>query len=178
MGSQRVGHNLATKIQPSYHWVMVEMISRDRPSWHWRSRNLIQEKEVISFLNHLFDPALPPSPALCCCLSPEQELQLFATLNLPDFPFWPQASLMAQRVKNLPARQETCVWSLGWEDPLEKGMATHSRIFTWRIPRTEEPGGLQSGRSQKVERSWVTNTSFLLTTVNKRSLSEVPDHFL
>ena len=45
--------------------------------------------------------------------------------------------------KNLPAMQETCVWSLGWEDPLVKGMATHSSILAWTIPWTEEPGGLQ-----------------------------------
>ena len=47
-------------------------------------------------------------------------------------------------VKNLPAKQETLVLSLGWEDPLEKGMATHSGIPAWRIPWTEGPGGLQS----------------------------------
>ena len=57
---------------------------------------------------------------------------------------------MAQTVKNLPAMQETQVRSLGWEDSLEKGMATHSSIFAWRIPRTEEPGGLQSMGSQRV----------------------------
>ena len=45
-------------------------------------------------------------------------------------------------VKNLPAVQETCVQAPGWEDPLEKGMATHSSILAWRIPWTEEPGGL------------------------------------
>ena len=49
---------------------------------------------------------------------------------------------MAQMVKNLPVMQETQVRSLGLEDPLEKEMATHSSILTWRIPRTEEPGGL------------------------------------
>ena len=47
-------------------------------------------------------------------------------------------------VKNLPAKQETRVQSLDQEDPLEKGMATHSSILAWEIPRTEEPGGLQS----------------------------------
>ena len=52
-------------------------------------------------------------------------------------------------IKNLPAMQETPVGSLGWEDPLEKGMATHSSILDWRIPWTEEPGGLQSMGSQK-----------------------------
>ena len=54
------------------------------------------------------------------------------------------ASLIAQLVKNLPAVQETHIWFLGWEDLLEKEMATHSSILAWRIPWTEEPGGLQS----------------------------------
>ena len=53
-------------------------------------------------------------------------------------------------VKNLPAMQETWVRSLGQEDPLEKEMATHSSILAWRIPWTEEPGGLQSTGSQRV----------------------------
>ena len=52
-------------------------------------------------------------------------------------------------VKNLPAMQETQVQSLGWEDPLEKEMATYSSIIAWRIPWTEEPGGLQSMASQR-----------------------------
>ena len=62
--------------------------------------------------------------------------------------YW--ASLVAQRLKRLPAMQETWVRSLGQEDPLEKEMATHSSILAWRIPWTEEPGGLQSIRSQRV----------------------------
>ena len=57
---------------------------------------------------------------------------------------------MAQRLKRLPAMQETWVRSLGWEDPLEKEMATHSSILAWRIPWTEESGGLQSTGSQRV----------------------------
>ena len=58
---------------------------------------------------------------------------------------------MAQTVKNLPAMRETRVRSLGWEDPLEKEMATHSSILEWRIPWTEEPSGrLQSMGSQKI----------------------------
>ena len=60
-------------------------------------------------------------------------------------------SLVAQMVKNLPARQETWVPSLGGEDPLEKGMATHPSILAWKIPWTEEPGGLQSIGSQRIE---------------------------
>ena len=54
------------------------------------------------------------------------------------------ASLMAQLVKNLPAIQETQVWSLGWEDPLEEEMVTHSSVLAWKISWTEKPGGLQS----------------------------------
>ena len=61
-----------------------------------------------------------------------------------------RASLVAQRLKRLPARQETRVQSLGREDPLEKEMATHSRILAWRIPWMEEPGRLQFTGSQRV----------------------------
>ena len=57
---------------------------------------------------------------------------------------------MAQMVKKLPAMWETWVKSLSWEDSLEEGMATHSGILAWRIPWTEEPGGLQSMGSQRV----------------------------
>ena len=59
-------------------------------------------------------------------------------------------SLVSEMVKNLLVMQETQVPSLGWEDPLEKGMATHSSVPVWRIPWTEEPGGFQSTGSQRV----------------------------
>ena len=61
-----------------------------------------------------------------------------------------RASLVVQVVKNLPTMQDTWVRSLGWEDPLEKEMATHSSILARRIPWTEEPGGLQSMGLQRV----------------------------
>ena len=64
------------------------------------------------------------------------------------------ASLAAQMVKNLPAMQETWVQPRGREDPLEKGMAIHSSVLTWRIPWTEESGGLQSMGLQTVGLSW------------------------
>ena len=66
--------------------------------------------------------------------------------------YW--ASVIAQSVKNPPAMQETQIRSLSWEDPLEKKMATHSRILAWRIPWTEEPGGLQSIGSRRVRHGW------------------------
>ena len=80
------------------------------------------------------------TPPFQLSFSPEKK----ATCFLPIKP----ASLVAQMVTNLPAMQETQVSSLGQEDPLEKGMATHSSILAWRIPWTEEPGGLQSMDSQ------------------------------
>ena len=66
---------------------------------------------------------------------------------------------MAQTVKKLLVMQETWVWSLGWEDPLEKGMATHSSILAWRIPWTEEPGRIQFIGYQRVGHDWVTFSS-------------------
>ena len=65
--------------------------------------------------------------------------------------------MVAQTVKNQPAMQETRVQSLHWEDPLEKEMATHSSILAWRIPWTEEPGGLQS-TAGGVTKSWMSQT--------------------
>ena len=66
-------------------------------------------------------------------------------------------SLVAQLVKNPPAMHKTQIQSLDWENPLEKGMAAHSSILTWRIPWTEESGGLQSMRSQRIRQDRVTN---------------------
>ena len=60
-------------------------------------------------------------------------------------------------------RRKTQVQSLGWEDPLEEGLATHSSLVAWRIPWTEEPGRLQSMGSQRVRNNWVTNTQSYLT---------------
>ena len=67
-----------------------------------------------------------------------------------DLSKWNQASLVAHRVKHLPAMQETWVQSLGREDYLEKEMATHSDIIAWRTPWMEEPGRLQSTGSQRI----------------------------
>ena len=70
-------------------------------------------------------------------------------LNFLDFCDLDRTSLVIQTVKSLAAMQETTVRSLGWEYPLEKGVATDSSILAWRIPWTEEPGGLQSMESQR-----------------------------
>ena len=81
--------------------------------------------------------------------------------------------VMVQTVKNPSTVQETWIRFLGQEDPLEKGMATHSSIIAWRIPWTEKPGGLQSMGSQKVGHDWATNiiNNHHMTWLNECSMS-------
>jgi len=85
--------------------------------------------------------------------------------------------VVAQMVKNLPVIQDTWVQHLGWEDPLEKGMATYSSVLAWRIPGTEESGRLQSMRSQRVRYDWAINSELydlqLFTTI--LAFSNVPE---
>ena len=71
-------------------------------------------------------------------------------------------SLVAQTVKHMPTIQETRVQSLGWEDLLEKEMATHSSILAWKISWTEEPGGLQSVRGVTKSRTQLSDFTFFL----------------
>ena len=107
---------------------------------------------------------LLPSPVTstaghCFCFGSVS--QFFLELFLHSSPV---ASLVvAQRVKRLPAMQETWVRSLGQEDPLEKEMATHSSTFAWKIPWMEKPGTLQSMRLQRVRHDWVTSLSLFLS---------------
>ena len=78
---------------------------------------------------------------------------------------WGDTSLVAQRLKRLPLMQETQVRSLGWEDPLEKEMATHSSTLAWKLPWLEEPGGLQSMGLLRVRHNWATS---LFTFMHRR----------
>ena len=75
-------------------------------------------------------------------------------------------------VKNLPAVRESQVWTLGLEDSLEKGMATHSSILAWKIPWTEEPGVVQSVDLQRVRHDWVTNTLTFFQTLKIRIVAK------
>ena len=88
-----------------------------------------------------------------------------------------ETSLVAQTVKCLPAMQETRVRFLGWEDPLEKEMATHSSILAWEISWTEEPGRLQSMGSQRVGHDWATSLS-LFTFMHWRRKCQPTSVFL
>ena len=77
---------------------------------------------------------------------------------------WDRTSLVAQIVKRLPTMQETRVQSLGWEDLLEKEMATYSSTLAWKIPWTEEPGSLQSVGLQRFGHDWATSLYFFYGT--------------
>ena len=97
-----------------------------------------------------------------------RQFTYLSRVSVPDEIWRMIASRVVQSVKNPSAMQETRVWSLGWEDPLEEGMATHSSIFTQRIPWTEEPGGLQSMGSQRVRHDWATNIFTFLALITTR----------
>ena len=106
----------------------------------------------MSVIDCLLPPSSPTLLSLCSRRSISQAL-LSSDLGTT---FW--ASLVVQTLKNLTETQEIRVRSLGWEDPLEEGMATQSSILAWRIPWTEEPGGLQSMGSQRVRHDRETFT--------------------
>ena len=120
-----------------------------------RDSNLL-ELLVCSYPSQPIQPYHPllPSRRRCLrqsliCQSPRWEIiVLGSTLSTSHTAY--KASLVAQMVKNLPAMRETWFQSLGWEDPLEEGMAIHSSILAWRPPWTEKPDGLQSMGSQRV----------------------------
>ena len=97
----------------------------------------------------------------------KSNLFILATTN-------PRTFLVAQRAKNLPAIQETRVWSLGQKDSLEKGMVTHFGILAWRIPWTDEPGRLQSMRSQRVGHDWATSLSLFTFMHWRRKWPPIP----
>ena len=126
-------------------------------SWNQRL-NTVQVSPIhvwISDTAFRFSPILSwsePLVALTCLL----RSNILGSLPLL------RSSLVAQMVKHLPTVQETWVPSLGWEDPLEKETANHSRTLAWKTPWTEEPGRLQSMRSQIVGHNWATSLSLPL----------------
>ena len=99
----------------------------------------------------------------CCCKTDQCPNPYIPRLIILQSSHWKHllslSTTKAQRLKRLPAMKETWVPSLGREDPLEKEMATHSSILAWRIPWTEEPGGLQSMGLQRVGHDWATSLS-------------------
>ena len=112
----------------------------------WHSCCFLSCRYILPILASVFTW---PSP-LCVCASMSKFLSSYKHTTHIVFRAHPRASLVAQLVKNPPAMQETPVRSPGREEPLEEGMATHSSILAWRIPGTEEAGGLQAIRWLRV----------------------------
>ena len=130
-------------------------------SWSGRCRSIrilrkIKKREIGDIISNTSPENLLPGT----------RNRTFCWRDCGDFP-----SLVAQMVKHLPTMQETWVQSLGWEDPLEKGMATYSSILAWKIPWMEEPGRLQSMGSQRVRHDWVTSLTHLNTKEKEREAS-------
>ena len=109
---------------------------------------------AVSRESEVFQPFTVPSSSLGT-VQEETRVSLYSLPLLAEL----QSSLVAQRINHLPAMRETQVRSLGWEDPLEKEMATHSSILVWRSPWTEEPGRLQSTGLQRVGHDWASSLS-------------------
>ena len=108
---------------------------------------------VLSNTGHLTQATYVTWNFLAATLKKEKKMKLILVTVTQKGAF-----LVAQMVKNLSAMQDTWIWSLGLEAPLEKGMATHSSILTWRIPWTEESGRLWSMGVQSVRHDWASNT--------------------
>ena len=130
--------------------------------WEWRPPEILNcvysGHACLSALTHAHTRPVIPKPIWWQIYEVRHPKKLPLTQKYA----LPWASLVAQSVKNLPAVQERWVRSLGWEDPLEKEMATCSSILTWKISWTEEPGGLQSMGSQRVGHDWASNTYLLM----------------
>ena len=129
MGSQRVGHDWATELTDE---IIVILICFKCSMNHlvFNSTYVNLSSTVSITASHIYN-------------------------SISYFRFiLPRSSLVAQMVKHLPIMQETLVWSLGQEDPLEKEMATHCSTLAWRIPWMEKPGELQSMGSQRVRHNW------------------------
>ena len=129
----------------------------------------------MGFPRHEYWSGLPcPPPG--ALLDPEIEPTSLTSTCIYRWVFYPCASLVAQRVKNLPAMQETGVQSLGQEDALKKGIASHSSILACRILWTENPDGLQSMGLQRVRHDWAINTHSLFITSATREAWQPRDH--
>ena len=109
----------------------------------------------------LLSPVTSTTGYFCFGSIPSFFLELF--LHWSPVAYWAPTDLVAQMVKHLSTMRETWLQSLAWEDHLEKEMAIHSSTIAWKIPWTEEPGGLKPTGSQRVGHDWVTSLSLSLT---------------
>jgi len=159
---------------PQYHDTSLAVIFHPWVPWHLLLDSLLHNmslgslkprgslgvlSSIVCVCVHTHTKLLQLCPTFCN--SVDQTMKLKDACSLEE-KLWQtytvyRASLLAQMVKRLPVMRETCVWSLGQEDPLEKEMATHSSTLAWKIPWTEEPGRIQSMGLQRVIHNWVTS---------------------
>ena len=169
--------NLSTYLSPIYLVSIFSILLTLSARW-------LRKNSQLSYLNHAWDVLLKTQRPLWVTESISQfKRETFPYSKIPSATpiqmlvlfgrtggvlLWCRliplsmlrASLVAQLVKNLPAAQQTRVRTLGWEDPLEKAMATHSSSLVWKIPWTEESNGLQSMGWQRVGHKWAANFHF------------------
>ena len=137
---------------------LVKIIIYSAPVFH---NHKPQARYTVFTVKIFVFESLPPQLIFCYPASHLLMLHLGMLQERNQTPYCIHGNingLVGQTVKNLPAKWETQVWPLGQVDPLEKGIAIHSSILAWRIPRTEEPGGPQSIGSQRLKHNWVINT--------------------
>ena len=140
----RVGHNWACTHKVNKTW--TALLSLCYSFWYLHACILVSLEEKWGRESNI-----------CCVFATCQTLYLLMILfSVHSILF--RVSLVAWLVKNLPVMRDTWVQSLGWEDTLGKGMATHPSILGWRITGTEEPGRLQSMRLKRVGHSWAPST--------------------
>ena len=137
----------------SKYILMFKMTEDEMVRWHHRLNG--REFEQTPGDNE-GQESLVCCSSCCCRVGNKLTTEWMNKCLFIHLPF--MSSLVAQLVRNPPAMRETWVRSLGWEDPLVKGKATHSRILAWAITGTEEPGGLQSVGSHGVKYNWATDT--------------------
>ena len=139
--------------------ILIPACASSSPAFH-----MIYSASKLNKQSDNIQPWYTPFPILSAFKDSFSFLKFYAELL--------HSSLVAHMVKHLPTMQETWVQSLGWKDPLEKKMATHSSTLAWKIPWTEEPGRLQSMGSQRVRHDWVTSLSFLHSTTSPWDLGQ------
>ena len=138
----------------NHHSPITNHCQANTPTPFSQFRDLVVSNSLLLHgLQHTKLPCPSPTPRACSRMGIGYPLQ------------YSWASLVAQPVKNLPAMWETWVRSLGWEDPLEKEMATHSTTLAWKFSWMEKPGRLQSMGSQRVGHDWETSLSLFFRLI-------------
>ena len=143
------------EVMATHSSILAWRILIDRGAWCATVHRVIKSGTWLKVTWHTC------TPYICVVLHYKKLISFWQSLRRKYIKIYTEINIsrVAQRIKSLPAIQETWVLSLGREDSLEKGVATHSSILAWRIPRTVEPGRLQSMGSHRVGHDWATHNT-------------------